>query len=139
MGLDMYLNGRKYFNTFTPDGKEIKRDTHDGFEVEALELRIGYWRKHAPLHTFIVNEVHGGEDDCQPIELEYHQLLDIADALRNNRLPRNEDCEGFFFGGSSIWDEHRADAEENATIFEKAAAWLKQNPFWNSVVYTASW
>jgi hypothetical protein len=139
MGLDMYLNGRKYFNTFTPDGKEIKRDIHDGFEVEALELRIGYWRKHAPLHTFIVNEIHGGEDDCRPIELNEDELLEIADALRKDRLSEYKDCVGCFFGSQEIWDEYKQQAEEDAKIFEKAAAWLKQNPFWNTVVYTASW
>lgn len=139
MGLDMYLNGRKYCNTFTPDGKEIKRDIHDDFEVEALELRIGYWRKHAPLHTFIVEEIHGGADDCRPIELNESELLGIADALRNNRLPDYEDCQGFFFGSQEIWDEYKQRAEEDAKIFEKAAEWIKKNPFWNTVVYTASW
>mgnify|MGYP003129741675 CR=1 FL=1 len=58
MGLDMYLRGDKFIariecdengNTFT-----VERPVIDGFEVASYNLDLGYWRKFAPLHQYIV-------------------------------------------------------------------------------------
>ena len=55
MGLDMNLFGDKY--SFE------KNETVDGFPVSSTMLDMGYWRKHANLHGFIVDTFAGGEDE----------------------------------------------------------------------------
>ena len=138
MGLDMYLTGEEFVPNYDEDHVREKRD---GFDVKQYDLELGYWRKFAPLHCYIVNEFAGGVDECQPIELSVDDLRQIASALRGEdgySLPSNEDCSGFFFGNPEWWDEDRARGEEHALIFDRAAAWLADNA-WRSVVYQASW
>lgn len=145
MGLDMYLRGEKFVSKYdhsqqAPEGGslEVKRPVIDGFEVCEYILDMGYWRKFAPLHKYIVKVFAGGVDKCQPIHLTSDDCKRIAQALRDGGLPDNEDCGGFFFGDSEFWDEDRENGEENAKVFERAAEWVESNS-WNTVTYQASW
>ena len=145
MGFDMYLRGDKFISKWDhsqqkPEGGslEIDRPVVDGFEVETYVLDMGYWRKFAPLHVYIVNEFADGVDECQRIDLEAAQLRKIANALRDNELPTNEDCHGPFFGGDEWWDELRSEGDKHAKLFDKAADWVDETP-WCSVTYQASW
>ena len=145
MGLDMYLRGDKFISKWDhsqqkPEGGslEVKRPVVDGFEVNNQILDMGYWRKFAPLHVYIVNEFADGVDECQRIELEGDQLRKIANALRDNELPNNDDCHGFFFGGEEWWDELRSEGKEHAKAFDAAADWVESTS-WGSVTYQASW
>ena len=145
MGLDMYLRGEKFVSKYdhsqqAPEGGslEVKRPVIDGFEVSEYILDMGYWRKFAPLHKYIVKVFAGDVDECQPIHLTNLDCRRIAEALRHDNLPANEDCGGFFFGNSEFWDEDRANGEEHAKVFDKAAEWVESNS-WNTVTYQASW
>lgn len=145
MGLDMYLRGDKFVSSWDHSQRdengiplEVKRPQMDGFEVTSYVLDLGYWRKFAPLHTFIVRVFANDEDNCQPIDLGAEDLRRIAAAIRDGNLPDDEDSTGFFFGSSEFWDEYRAEAEEHAQTFEKAAAWIDSES-WNTVTYQASW
>ena len=145
MGLDMYLRGDKFISQYdhsqqAPEGGslEVKRPVIDGFEVTSYNLDIGYWRKFAPLHQYIVKVFANDVDECQQIDLSADDLRRIATALRDGGLPDNEDCGGFFFGDPEFWDEDRADGEKHAQVFDKAAEWVESNS-WNSVTYQASW
>ena len=145
MGLDMYLRGDKFISKWDhsqqkPEGGslEIDRPVVDGFEVETYVLDMGYWRKFAPLHVYIVNEFADGVDECQRIELEADQLRKIANALRDNELPKNDDCHGFFFGDDEWWDTLKSEGKKHAKLFDKAADWVDEPP-WGSVTYQASW
>lgn len=145
MGLDMYLRGEKFVSKYdhsqqAPEGGslEVKRPVIDGFEVSEYILDMGYWRKFAPLHKYIVKVFANDVDECQPIHLTNLDCKRIAEALRNGGLPDNEDCGGFFFGNPEFWDEDRANGEEHAKVFDKAAEWVESNS-WNTVTYQASW
>ena len=160
MGLDMYLTGDKFKRTeFVKDSNgEILRD-EDGYALEVNQvlvdeykcssqrLEVGYWRKHAPLHNFIVNAFADGEDNCRPIDLSAENLRWIAKVLRGENehyaLPDNDDCHGCFFGNDEWWDELRENAHEDAETFDKAADWLdsdqQDDKYWHSVEYQASW
>ena len=145
MGLDMYLRGDKFISNWDTSqidehgmALEIKRPVIDGFEVTSYNLDLGYWRKFAPLHHFIVKVFADGVDECQEIHLSADDLRRIAAALRDDNLPDNEDCGGFFFGNPEFWDEDRAEGEKHAETFDKAAKWVESNS-WNSVTYQASW
>ena len=145
MGLDMYLRGEKFVSKYdhsqqAPEGGslEVKRPVIDGFEVSEYILDMGYWRKFAPLHKYIVKVFANDVDECQPIHLTNLDCRRIAEALRHDNLPANEDCGGFFFGNPEFWDEDRANGEEHAKVFDKAADWVESNS-WNTVTYQASW
>ena len=145
MGLDMYLRGDKFISTWDNTQRDehgvplrVERPQMDGFEVASYVLDLGYWRKFAPLHKFIVQVFANGEDHCQPIDLDAEDLRRIAAALRDGNLPDNDDCHGFFFGNPEFWDADRAEAEKHAQVFDKAAAWI-DSEVWNTVTYQASW
>ena len=143
MGLDMYLTGDKYKRTeYDEDFNEINVQYVDGFPLKTQRIELGYWRKHAPLHRFIVENYAGGEDNCRPICLSPDQLLDIAKTIREDKLISNEDSHGFFFGDNEWWDELRREREEHAQTFEKAAKWVSNvdtKEYWHTVEYQASW
>ena len=160
MGLDMYLTGDKFKRTeYAKDSNgELLRNEDGGiipineifvddYKRTSEKLEVGYWRKHAPLHMFIVNAFAGGEDNCRPIDLSAEDLRWIAKVLRGEdreyEMPDNANCRGFFFGNEELWDELREDAHEDAEIFEKAADWLdsdqQDDKYWHSVEYQASW
>jgi hypothetical protein len=145
MGLDMYLRGDKFVSSWDHSQRdengmplEVKRPQMDGFEVTSYVLDLGYWRKFAPLHTFIVRVFANGEDNCQPIDLDAEDLRRIAAAIRDGNLPDDEDSTGFFFGSPEFWDEYRSQNEKHARVFENAAAWIDSES-WNTVTYQASW
>jgi hypothetical protein len=146
MGLDMYLIGDKYISEYDhsqqgPDGRSlrVKRPVIDGFEITSYKLDLGYWRKFGPLHDYIVKVFADGVDDCRPIDLDSDDCRRIAAALRDGGLPENDDVvRGCFFGSDEMWDEDRAQSEEHAKLFDKAADFIDAAP-WNSVTYVASW
>ena len=145
MGLDMYLRGDKFISNWDTSqidehgmALEVKRPVIDGFEVTSYVLDLGYWRKFAPLHHFIIRVFADGEDNCQEIHLSADDLRRIAAALRDDNLPDNDDCGGFFFGNPEFWDADRAEGEKHAETFDNAAKWVESNS-WNSATYQASW
>ena len=123
MGLDMYLRGEQYNS---PYHEEIPQPKLDGkYAISDYKVDLGYWRKHADLHGYIVDEFADGKDDCQQINLTQKNLEDIIDAIRNDNLKL--DHSGFFFGNSTeigYYDEK----EKNYAIscFEKAIEFLKE-------------
>jgi hypothetical protein len=159
MGLDMYLTGDKFKRTeYAKDSNgellrdedggiiSVNEDIVDGYRRSSQRLEVGYWRKHAPLHNFIVRAFADGEDNCRPIQLKVEELRWIAKVLRGEdseyELPSNEDViRGAFFGDEEWWDELRESAYEDARVLEKAAEWLESDgdEYWHSVQYQASW
>lgn len=131
MGLDMYLVGRKHRHDFN------KVDMEDGYRVTSniKELELAYWRKHPNLHGYIVNTFARGEDNCEPIVLDFLDLQKILMAVENHGLPPTS---GFFFGSSD-----GSEREEDMAVFRKAMDWLKekdQDPnVTKTVYYQASW
>lgn len=133
MGLDMYLHGRK-----TLASMGAAKRTEDGFEVNAVELEVGYWRKHPNLHGYIVQTFADGVDECQRIPLDKDALAKILAAVKADELPYTT---GFFFGESRPEDK-----PATIDIIEKAIAWLDATPKdqpgsweYREVFYRASW
>lgn len=131
MGLDMYLNGNKFF--WTDWEHPENNPTEDGFKVRERSLELGYWRKHPDLHGYIVKTFADGVDECQEIELSSDDLDRIIAAVKGADLPETK---GFFFGKSD-----GSETEEDLKILEGAKAWLntKEKGIIRSVVYRASW
>jgi len=150
MGLDMYLTGcRHYF------GSKCFKD-EEGYPVEGVIITLGYWRKHADLHGYIVREFAEGEDNCQDIDLSAPDIHKIIDAIKTNALPETD---GFFFRGYDPGELTEAQMKEmvdnDVEIFTKALGFLAaalvrgEKPYddspggygstWRSVTYRASW
>ena len=144
MGLDMYLEGRKYLLSNRKD--EVP--TEDGFRLKEKILELGYWRKEPNLHGYIVKTFADGKDECQDIELCVEDVQKIREAVRNRQLVETS---GFFFGQSadpnSDDPEERKWAEEfesnTIEIFDKAIAWVnaksEDKTALRWIVYRASW
>ena len=137
MGLDMYLEGRKYDWNF-----DDKRRMEDGFEVSYVELKLGYWRKHANLHGYIVETFAKGVDECQQIELSVDDLKKTIVDIQARKLPQTT---GFFFGRSANDSDGEAEIlkeiAEDVEIINKAIAWVetKIDGEMRTINYRASW
>lgn len=132
MGLDMYLEGRKFL--LNDWENPTNNRSEDGFKIKEVTLELGYWRKHPNLHGYIVQTFANGVDECQDIELSIKNCEQIIAAVKAKQLPNTT---GFFFGAS---DGNEID--EDVKIFEKAIAWEKSvtsRLCWPSIVYRASW
>lgn len=143
MGLDMYLQGRKFQRTdwsLSEAEREATTRKEDGFKVSQIELDIGYWRKHPDLHGFIVENFADGVDECQEIDLVADDLRKILDAVGKDELPHTT---GFFFGSSGSPGDPYYDEEKKRTlqVLTDAIAWLTTDDPENyrSVFYRASW
>jgi hypothetical protein len=111
VGLDMYLEGRKF--------KYGSTEVEDGFPVKTKILELGYWRKHPNLHGYIVQAFAEGLDQCQDIDLGAKDIRNIISAIERNALPETT---GFFFGSS---ESGKAQRKNDVEVFTKALAWLE--------------
>jgi len=155
MGLDMYLYGDKSVSsTFDKDPV-----MEDGFVLGSKILDIGYWRKHANLHGYIVDTFADGKDECQKIHLYEEELTKIIETLENDELYNDGEVTGFFFGRSYFpgekdeYGSYEEQKERDLKIFRSALVWLMKaakasgtfgeddykSPEWRSVYYQASW
>lgn len=129
MGLDMFLDGKKFFIPQSDDSVKLE----NGFAVKEHVLELGYWRKHPNLHGYIVQNFAAGVDECQPIYLSEERLEKLIEAVTKNELIPTT---GFFFGKSP-----EDSAEYDSSILKKALKWLRASKKGEcrDVVYHASW
>ena len=121
-------------------------ETVDDFPVSSIVLDMGYWRKHANLHGYIVDTFADGIDECQRIPLDEDDLKQIIEALEHDDI-YDEPVTGFFFGRSYFpgeKDEYGSYEEQkirDIDVFTKALHWIRNNPSdeMRSVYYQASW
>jgi hypothetical protein len=155
MGLDMNLYGDKSVSS------KFEKDPvmEDGFVLGSKILDMGYWRKHANLHGYIVDTFAGGEDECQKIHLGEEELVQLIEALKNDALYEHGEVTGFFFGRSyfpgdkDFFGSYEEQKAKDIDIFTRALEWLRNAapssgeigtdsykfPEWRSVYYQASW
>lgn len=86
MGLDMYLT-RKIFIGGEYEHRNVKGEiniTIDGepvpidlSKVTYIDERAGYWRKANAIHNWFVENVQGGEDNCQASYVSHEQLQEL--------------------------------------------------------------
>ena len=78
MGLDMYLRAKQYYSPAEYRGEENNKKFEELKEMGglgdyldeylpsiSLEASVGYWRKANHIHRWFVENVQGGEDECQ--------------------------------------------------------------------------
>lgn len=111
MGLDMYLNKKRYFGLnfeHNQNDKETKIIIN-GEEIPTkdlthIEYDVLYWRKENHIHKFFVDNCQDGVDDCRDSYVSkkvLQKLLDIATRIQKDKTLAEEllpTQSGFFFG-----------------------------------------
>ena len=146
MGLDMYLHADRHTTGGNRWSDDDKRPMHNGWRQESSTYEVAYWRKFAPLHSFIVATFADGVDECQSIHLNANRCIQVAVALDDKFATFMEDNEvgGFFFGSPEQWAEDLKDTQDDAATFRKLAKWIDCGEKaslaeWRSADYRASW
>ena len=150
MGLDMYLEARKYVSKYDyPDGWDSKKlsadyemisqiapegfDEYAGFGGGNISLTIGYWRKANAIHGWFVENVQDGVDDCGSYYVPREKLVELRDACKSVLLvpagvnPGDTISEvglvprsGFFFGSYDIDEWYMEDLKLTINIIDNA-------------------
>jgi len=155
MGLDMYLNGKRYMSKYfnEEDGARAE-DIADKFPelqgwksrfgespVKEIRIEAAYWRKSNQIHKWFVDNVQGGNDDCDYYYVSREQLKELRDTcqkvldfrhLATDLLPPST---GFFFGSDKIDDYYWGDLEQTVKMIDSA---LELPDSWD-FEYHSSW
>ena len=150
MGLDMYLYKKLYTKNWehTPEESRFQITVIKSGEVleefsnpTYVTTEIAYWRKFNALHGYIVDTYASGEDNCQDIYLEYSDLEDILNMLKevleskdSSNLPPRE---GFFFGSVEVDEYYWQRVEESIELFEDILS--RKGAQDVEYIYCASW
>lgn len=129
----MYLNKKTYVKNWDfmkPEELhtvEVKKagEPHPHIKPERISYiieNVGYWRKANHIHTWFVQNVQDGEDDCKeyyvdPGKLE--QLRDLCQEVVDNPEKAREllpTASGFFFGGTEYDEYYYQDVQETIDL-----------------------
>lgn len=156
MGLDMYLNAKRYVSKYSNEGDEARaraiqeqfpelagRTGHWGDEspIKQVEIEAGYWRKANAIHDWFVKNVQGGTDDCSPYYVERARLEELRDickrvlAFRHLAVDLLPTTKGFFFGSTDYGDWYFDDLQQTVAIIDDALTLPESWEF----EYRASW
>jgi len=121
VGLDMYLNARRFLWTGWKDHCEPDDDIADAIRAAMPDMgdmlpkyviaEAAYWRKDNHIHKWFVDNVQNGNDDCGDYYVSREQLTQLAnlcDQVLGNRSRAKEllpTQAGFFFSGTE-YDEY---------------------------------
>ena len=140
MGLDMYLNAKRYISKHFNEGDteraeaiqklfpelaDIKGRWGDESPVKEVTIDIGYWRKANAIHDWFVKNVQGGEDECKPHYVSREQLVELKDTcteVLENKTRAKEllpTTSGFFFGSTEYDQYYFDDLTDTVAIVEK--------------------
>lgn len=126
MGLDMYLYEKEYLSPYSDEDKFNKVAAAVGAmttdEVENtydmphpkpayLTSEVAYWRKSNQIHTWFVENVQAGVDDCSSYDVSVEQLTELRD-LCQKVLERAKVEDGTFKNG---WRSYTNDDGERVS------------------------
>lgn len=119
-------------------------DNQKKYPLEQVHEQVGYWRKANAIHKWFVDNVQGGEDDCnyhRPITRhDLDTLSGLCDAVLNNKEKASEYLpvsEGFFFGSYQYDEWYFRDIEKTRDLCEQL---LREFDFKNyDLYYRSSW
>lgn len=128
MGLDMYLEARRYIWQSWSDEETPDTRINAGIQqlipgigdlrVKGVTVEAMYWRKANAIHRWFVNECQDGEDGCRHSEVSRDQLIELRDLCQqvlddpdraSELLPTQG---GFFFGSTEYGEGYVQDLRE---------------------------
>jgi len=124
MGLDMYLTKRTYVKNWNFQKDEEKHKVTVKFNgksrkdikpkrISHIVEEVGYWRKANHIHSWFVENIQKGIDECQESYVSLERLTELRDLCKNVVKYKNDEfnddnlptSSGFFFG-STEYDEY---------------------------------
>lgn len=140
MGLDMYLYAKQYVSGWGhgKDGKKELANFHKILKAAGADINdidngsphghidfvIGYWRKANQIHSWFVQNVQGGKDECEPHRVSRDKLrelretcqraLDNPDQAEKILTPRS----GFFFGSIEVNEWYFEDLRHTIKVID---------------------
>jgi|688.fasta_scaffold937280_1 hypothetical protein len=150
MGLDMYLSAERYlWSSEKPISDEVAnllglQLDGDRMRITTIKAEAMYWRKANAIHRWFVENVQGGEDDCQSYEVGREQLLELrnlcaklceqkVEAMAEDALPTTE---GFFFGSTEYDEWYWNDIENTVQGIDQALETFGDGWYFS---YRSSW
>lgn len=126
MGLDMYLSGRTFF--VRDSEQEI-----DGFPVEEIHVKLGYWRKDWTLHHAFCAVL---ENECEgDTAVSAEDLRRLLGMIQSQEI---KDEDGSTYTGEGCADYGEADTLD---VLSRAIEWIEKAPQgeWRDAIYRGSW
>lgn len=133
MGLDMYLNAKRYISQYNDNDKDLGNRLAKefpeltGLPIKEVCVEALYWRKANAIHKWFVDNVQEGEDDCKSYYVSREKLaelrdliLEVIDTENTKLLPPTQ---GFFFGSHDVdewyWESLKHTVKQLASILEE--------------------
>lgn len=153
MGLDMYLNARRFMWSYPEDGPDAKvgkeigqhfPELGDDPNIKYITAEVAYWRKANAIHQWFVDNVQNGRDDCGDYYVERGQLeelLKLVNAVLNKDMKPDQALptqSGFFFGNVEYNDWYYDDLQSTKEQLEKILSNEELFKKWD-IYYHASW
>lgn len=148
MGLDMYLEARRYIRDWRDEDKTLMEAVNAAIpdrgdmKVQAVTCEAAYWRKANAIHRWFVDNIQEGNDDCGTYYVNRERLAELRDtckrvlenrALAVELLPTRS---GFFFGDTSYSEYYWDDIDYTAEQLDKLLS--EQYKDWE-FSYHSSW
>lgn len=141
MGLDMYLHRKTYVKNWDymkPEHRhqvsvKLNNKKHPYINtkmISTIEEEVGYWRKANQIHSWFVNNVQDGMDDCKEYYVDVNQLKELYDickkiheskVLSDNNIDPGDILpteSGFFFGPTEYDEWYYQNIEDTIKIIE---------------------
>ena len=149
MGLDMYLTAEKYqWGAFDEEPTPITQAVNTvcdtkGHQVSTIRINACDWRKANEIHAWFVENVQGGEDECQRHVVAMDRLKELVSLCKDVLANKDKAKEllptqaGFFFG-STDYDEYYF--EDLQDTIDKLTPFIT-DPYWEKwdFYYQSSW
>lgn len=140
MGLDMYLEARKFVSGYDfrsldeqNEYEEVissigisRKDIPAGASpIATVSVGVGYWRKANQIHDWFVQNVQGGEDDCKSYFVSREQLAELKELCKEVLADHSKaekllpPSSGFFFGSTDYDEWYYKDLENTVEMLEK--------------------
>lgn len=146
MGLDMYLEAKRYLWESRAEDKQIAEKIAGllgtSKRVTEITARAAYWRKANQVHQWFVDNVQDGEDNCAEYSVSREGLAELVELCKKVLADRNQAEQllpaqsGFFFGSTEYDQYYFGDLQE--TINQIEAALDEFGDGWN-FHYQSSW
>lgn len=150
MGLDMFLNARRYISKYSEP--EIVGNIQDAVsrnmlipanaQVNTIEIELGYWRKANAIHNWFVKNLQNGVDECQKTRVTKKDLIKLRNLcdmiIKGEGRPEAllPTTSGFFFGSTEYNEMYMEDIRNTIMIIDGA---LELNEFEWDIYYQSSW
>ena len=171
MGLDMYFEGTFSTRAFTDNKVDVGINLDFeatlesiGFENAPIEfsnwnyysvnIPIAYWRKVNCIHNWFVENVQGGNDNCDRSYVSDEKIKELVEEIDNilsepdpkTKLAKAEanlpNTEGCFFGSKEYDDWYYKDLEDTKKTLEKVFEYeenAEAGKCFDSFYYQSSW